>query len=187
MAWNSGHRSGNQKIHVLSSSLSQLTLNQVSSSWGSVFCGEFYPWLTRTLLKRFAAGLGEEKTKDKNSLHHHHQATELVSSLPARRIIGIFQEKILTASPGMSGSSFCLCKIISGGAKKATLVSFGVSHMNEIVVISVESWAGSAQKSTGCSFVCQCGTINAPIQLAKLFLWLSTRGVFFFDPFRPSA
>lgn len=123
---------------------------RLSFLWGIVPC------LTRTLLERFAVRLGKKRQRIKNSLHHH-QAAELVSSLPATRIIGIFQEKILPAACGKPWDEwefFLSLWNCRRGANKATLLSFGVSYTKEILVISVESWAGSAQRSTGCSFVC---------------------------------
>lgn len=155
MAWNSGHRSGNQKIHVLFSSLSQLTLSQVAVAEAQFSVGNFTP-AHEDIVVKICCSLRKEKTKDKNSLHHH-QATELVSSLPATRIIGSFQEEILPAACGTPQDEwefFLSVQNCLRGANKATLVSFGVTYMNEIVVISVESRAASAQRSTACSFVC---------------------------------
>lgn len=154
MAWNSGHRSGNQKIHALFSSLSQLTLSQVAAAEAQFSVGNFTPAHEDVVVK-ICCSLRGEKTKDKNSLHHH-QATELVSSLPAMRIIGSFQEKILPAACGKPWHEWeCFLSVENRlrGANKAKLVSFGVSYMNEIVVISMESRAGSAQRAIGCSFV----------------------------------
>lgn len=98
MAWNSGHRSGNQKILVVFSSLSQLTLSQGAAAEAQFSVGNFTP-AHKDVVGKICCPLRKEKTKDKNSLHHQ-QAAEPVSSLPAMRIIGSFQEEILPAAHG---------------------------------------------------------------------------------------